>query len=209
MEAIHPSRNDALLVVDVQNDFLPGGALAVSAGDKVTPVLNRYIAAFEQASLPVYATRDWHPPDHCSFLPQGGIWPVHCVADTHGAAFPAGLLLPESTVVISKAMDTDRDAYSGFEGSDLAPRLQARGIQRVFIGGLTTDYCVLNSVKDALALGFQVVLLVDAIAAVNVQPGDGEAAMKEMIARGALPRRFSDLAFGDEPKPDPATTPLA
>ena len=178
-------RGDVLLVTDIQNDFLPGGSLAVAGGDEVVPVLNRYIDAFVAQGLPVYATRDWHPAGHCSFYPQGGPWPVHCVQGTPGGAFSAALTLPPDTTVISKATLQDQEAYSSFQGTDLGDRLRAAGIRRLFIGGLTTDYCVLNSVKDARRLGFEVFVLADAIRAVDVQPGDGKRAEEEMASAGA------------------------
>lgn len=181
------ARGDALLVIDVQNDFVPGGSLAVPRGDEVVPALNRCIAAFSAAGLPIVATRDWHPADHCSFAARGGPWPVHCVAGTHGAEFVRGLALPAAATVISKDTERDRNTYSGFADTDLAQRLQAMGARRLFVGGLATDYCVLNTVKDALALGFEVRLLTDAIRAVDVHPGDGAKAQAEMIRLGAKP----------------------
>lgn len=180
-----PEPGDVLLVTDIQNDFLPGGRLAVAGGDEVVPVLNRYIEVFVARGLPVYATRDWHPPGHCSFHEQGGVWPVHCVQDTPGAAFADALTLPPDTTVISKATRLDQEAYSSFQGTDLGERLRAAGTRRLFIGGLTTDYCILNSVKDARALGFEVFVLADAIRAVDVQPGDGQRAEEEMRRAGA------------------------
>jgi nicotinamidase/pyrazinamidase len=185
--------HDALLIVDVQNDFLPGGRLAVANGDQVVPVLKRAIALFARQSLPIVATRDWHPPNHCSFTAQGGPWPPHCIAHSEGAAFAAGLALPPDAIVVSKASTPDKDAYSGFEGTDLASRLRAGGSERLFIGGLATDYCVLNTVKDALALGFRVLLLEDAIRAVDVKPGDGQAAIEQMIGLGAIPSSVAEL----------------
>ena len=184
---------DALLIVDVQNDFLPGGRLAVPDGDAVIAPLNAWIERFEQQGLPVIATRDWHPADHCSFQPQGGPWPVHCVAGTPGAEFAPNLHLPGNAWIISKATRPDREAYSGFQGTGLATRLRESGVRRLFIGGLATDYCVLNTVKDALKEGFTVFLLKDAIRAVNVKPGDGERAIEEMIAAGAVPLTLGDL----------------
>lgn len=181
----HPQSGDALLIVDVQNDFLPGGSLAVARGDEVVPVLNRYIRSFQARQLPVYATRDWHPLQHCSFTAQGGPWPPHCVANTAGAGFAAALQLPPATVVISKANTIDADAYSGFQGTELDSELYAAGIKRLFIGGLATDYCVYNTVRDALVLGYRVELLADAIRAVNIQPGDGLRAEEEMVKLGA------------------------
>lgn len=180
-----PGAHDALLVVDVQKDFLPGGALAVANGDEVVAPLNAAIHAFERAGRPIYASRDWHPSNHCSFRARGGPWPVHCVAGTRGAAFADGLALPPSAVIISKADTVDADAYSAFGGNDLAERLRRQGARRVVIGGLTTDYCVVNTVLDARAAGFEVVVLADAIRAVNVQPGDGARALEVMRRAGA------------------------
>lgn len=180
-----PGPGDALIVVDVQRDFLPGGALAVAEGDQVVPVLNRYIAHFEQAGLPSVFTRDWHPANHCSFRAQGGPWPPHCVTDSAGAAFAPGLVLPASGHVVSKAATAEADAYSGFQGTGLADWLRARGCRRLFVGGLATDYCVRETVRDALAAGFAVVLLRDAVRAVEVQPGDGARAEQAMREAGA------------------------
>ena len=192
VEAVGPG--DALLIVDVQNDFLPGGALAVPDGDAVVPVLNAYLAAARQAHLPVYASRDWHPPDHCSFRAHGGIWPPHCVAGTPGATFSTALDLPPETEVVSKAQARDRDAYSAFEGTGLAGALRARNVARLLIGGLATDYCVLNTVRDAVRAGFGVLLLTDAIRAVEVTPGDGQAALDEMRRLGARGITLGDLS---------------
>lgn len=176
---------DALLLVDVQRDFMPGGALGVTDGDAIIPVLNRWIGLFQDAGLPIYATRDWHPSNHCSFEPQGGIWPPHCIANTPGAEFDHRLNLPPSAQVISKATAVDRDAYSGFQGTELRQRLGEEGIARVFVAGLATDYCVLQTVLDALNAGFKVIVLRDGIRAVNVKPGDDEAALEEMRNKGA------------------------
>ncbi|MHB1591257.1 MAG: isochorismatase family protein [Sulfuricella sp.] len=191
---LRPHHGDALLLVDVQNDFLPGGSLAVPAGDEVIPALNRYIQAFRRASLPIYATRDWHPIDHCSFRAQGGLWPPHCIADSTGAAFSPKLDLPPVAVVIAKATRRDADTYSGFEGTELEQRLRMDGINRLFVGGLATDYCVLNTVKDALARGFDILLLLDGIRAVNLKPEDGQRAIEEMTLFGAHPVHFEDIA---------------
>lgn len=180
-----PAAGDALLVVDVQKDFLPGGALAVAHGDEVVAPLNAAIGAFERAGRPIYASRDWHPANHCSFKARGGPWPPHCVAGTRGAEFADGLALPPSAVLISKADSPDTDAYSAFGGNDLAAQLKRKGVRRVVIGGLTTDYCVVNSVLDARAAGFEVVVLADAIRAVDVQPGDGARALDTMRKAGA------------------------
>jgi nicotinamidase/pyrazinamidase len=182
---IQSQTGDALLIVDVQSDFLPGGNLAVPHGDEVVPVLNCYLQIMAMHNLPVYATRDWHPARHCSFRAQGGPWPPHCIAKTSGAAFAEALQLPPAAVIISKATTVHQDAYSGFQGTNLHRKLHAAKIRRLFIGGLATDYCVLNTVRDALRLGYEVLLLADAIRAVDVQPGDGQRAEQEMIRLGA------------------------
>lgn len=188
-----PQAGDALLIVDVQRDFLPGGRLAVARGDEVVPVLNDYIARFRARGLPVFASRDWHPADHRSFEPHGGPWPVHCVAGEVGAEFAPGLELPPDVAVISKAIDRAEEAYSAFQGTDLAERLARAGVRRVFVGGLATDYCVLNTVLDARRLGFEAIVLEDAVRAVEVQPGDGERALAAMVAAGARPATRADL----------------
>lgn len=187
------SAGDALIVVDVQNDFLPGGSLAVAQGDEVVPVLNRYLAAFADHRLPIYATRDWHPLDHCSFVAQGGPWPPHCIAGSAGAAFAPELQLPPRTTIVSKATERDRDAYSGFEDTELDEQLLQAKIQRVFVGGLATDYCVLQTARDARWLGFQVFLLTDAIRAVNVHPEDGAKAIDTLLRLGVQPITLTDL----------------
>lgn len=193
MNTIQLTHNDALVLVDVQNDFLPGGNLAVPAGDEIIPVLNRYIDLFIRQSLPIYTTRDWHPADHCSFKSQGGIWPSHCIAGSTGAEFPTALHLPDTAVLVSKATTPQKDAYSGFGGTDLADQLRSHGIERLFVGGLATDYCVLNTAKDALSHGFKVILLQDAIRSVDLHADDGQMAIDEMIQCGAKPAQFSDL----------------
>lgn len=194
METVTLQAGDALIVVDVQNDFLPGGSLAVPCGDEVVPVLNRYLAAFAAKGLPIYATRDWHPANHCSFKARGGPWPPHCVAGSGGAQFAPGLKPPPQTTVISKADTPDKDAYSGFEDTDLDRRLRAQDVRRVFVGGLATDYCVLNTVRDARRLGYETFLLTDAVRAVNVNPDDGRNAEAEMRRLGARPFTLAALA---------------
>ncbi len=185
IQSVVPRAGDALVVVDVQNDFLPGGALAVPDGDAVIPVLNAWIGRFRAEGLPVFATRDWHPPDHCSFAAQGGPWPPHCVAESPGAGFAAGLALPADAILISKATRPEAEALSGFSGTDLADRLRALGVGRVFVGGLATDYCVRETVLDAIAAGFAVVVLTEAVRAVDVHRGDGARALDEMRRAGA------------------------
>ena len=186
--------SDALVVVDVQNDFFRGGSLAVPGSNEIITIINGYIRLFQSRRLPVFVTRDWHPRGHISFKEQGGRWPVHCVAGSKGVEFHPDLHLPDSIIVISKATAVDKDAYSGFEGTGLKERLQHADIHRLSIGGLATDYCVVNTVKDALKCGFNVILLQDAIMAVNANPGDGERALEEMIRLGAVLSRFERFA---------------
>lgn len=177
---------DALVLVDVQCDFLPGGSLAVPEGDGVVPLLNAWIDRFVAVALPIIASRDWHPPDHCSFDKQGGPWPPHCVIDTPGAAFAPGLRLPVDMIIVSKGTRPDDLGYSAFEETGLHRQLQQLGVRRVFVGGLATDYCVLNTVLDAIRLGYEVVLLIDCIRPVDCQLGDGERAISRMWAAGAV-----------------------
>lgn len=185
MARVAITRRSALVIVDVQRDFMPGGALPVPNGDEVVPVLNSYIELFDRLGRPVVATRDWHPPNHISFRPRGP-WPPHCVQGTEGAEFHPDLRLPEGTIVVSKATEPDREAYSGFEGTDMAERLRALGVRRLFVGGVATDYCVRATVLDGLRLGFEVFVLTDAIRGVDVEPGDSERALEEMLRSGAV-----------------------
>ncbi len=179
------SQTDALIVVDVQNDFCVGGALAVRDGDAVVPVINRISARFSR----IFYTRDWHPANHCSFSDAPEFvdksWPPHCVQDTPGAEFHPELYMPDDAVVISKAADPDRDAYSGFDGTDLAGQLRDAGIRRVFVCGLATDYCVRATVLDALSEGFEAVLVEDACRGVDIPAGNAAAAIEEMRKAGA------------------------
>jgi nicotinamidase/pyrazinamidase len=191
---IEPNNGDALIIVDVQYDFLPGGALAVPESDQILPVLNKYIGIFERLGLPIYMTRDWHPVDHCSFKEYGGPWPAHCVAGTRGAAFSEDLKFSSPTTIVSKATTPERECYSDFGTTNFEASLRAKGIGRLFVGGLATDYCVFNTVKDARALGFTTFLLRDAVRGVNVQPEDSQKAEQEMIRLGAKPIELQDLA---------------
>lgn len=180
----------ALVLVDVQNDFCPGGALAVPGGDAVVEPLNRAAAAFAAAGWPIVATRDWHPPHTRHFQPFGGPWPVHCVQGSEGAAFHPALHLPAETLLLYKGIDEQRDGYSAFDGlteagTTLAQLVAEKGIDHLCIGGLATDYCVRTTVLDALAHGLTVTVLTDAIAGVDLQPGDSERALAEMRSAGA------------------------
>jgi nicotinamidase/pyrazinamidase len=193
------SRRDALILVDVQNDFCRGGTLAVKNGDEVVPVLNRYIERFLKLRLPIFATRDWHPVKTSHFKAHGGVWPVHCVQGTHGAEFHRDLKLTPEITIVSAGMAADEDGYSGFLGRDstgraLAALLRDRGVDRLFVGGLATDYCVKHTVLDGIQEGFQVMLIADAVRGVNLNPDDSEQAIKEMSAAGASVIRASDTA---------------
>lgn len=198
---INIDRHTALVVVDIQNDFCPGGALPVSDGDQVVPAINKYIQLFRSASAPIIYTRDWHPPDHSSFKAQGGPWPPHCVQGTEGAKFRPDLLPPTEGEIVSKANRKD-DAYSFFQGADLAHRLRRLrfrlglrgGIKELFVGGLATDYCAKETVLDGLKLGFQAYYLDDASKGVNVNPDDSELAIKEMLSKGAKKITLTDIA---------------
>ena len=185
------ARTDALIVVDVQRDFCPGGALPVPEGDQVVPAINQILGLGAWLTV---ATRDWHPQDHCSFVPQGGIWPVHCVAGTPGAAFHPGLDAMKVRQIISKARTQDAEAYSGFQGTELAALLKAQGIRRVFVCGLATDYCVKATALDARREGFDVIVLEDAIRGVEVHPGDCAKAIDDMTAAGITFAKTTALA---------------
>jgi len=190
---------DALIIVDVQNDFCPGGALAVAGGDEVVPALNPVIERFAGAGLPIIATRDWHPEKTSHFKTHGGPWPVHCVQGTRGAEFHGDLKLGNA-VVLSKGMTADEDSYSGFQATDpsgtrLATLLRHQGVERILVGGLATDYCVKHTVLDGLREGFKVVLLGDSIRAVNLEPHDGALAIDEMVRAGAVKvRDFTEIS---------------
>jgi nicotinamidase/pyrazinamidase len=174
----------ALIVVDVQNDFCPGGALAVARGDEVVPPLNRLITEFLASNEPVYKSRDWHPAQTKHFAAYGGTWPVHCVQETRGAEFHADLLADPRIAVISNGLG-DEDSYSAFDGTDLGAQLRRLGVEEVWIGGLATDYCVKNTALDAVRDGFAVKAVENAMRAVELKPGDGERALLEMRAAGA------------------------
>ncbi|MGH7929598.1 MAG: bifunctional nicotinamidase/pyrazinamidase [Candidatus Binatia bacterium] len=190
---------DALIIVDVQNDFCPGGALGVAGGDQIISVVNRLIAEFERAGLPVIATRDWHPQRTTHFNTYGGHWPPHCVQGTEGAEFHGDLALGKSAVVVSKGAEENADSYSAFDGVDaegvpLAELLRERGVNRLLIGGLATDYCVKQTALDGLQQGFDVVVLEDAVRGVNLKPDDARQALAEVKRAGAEVRESKDWA---------------
>lgn len=184
-QANEPMRQgDALLIVDVQNDFCPGGALAVPDGDAVVPVLNHWITVAREAGTPIFASRDWHPVDHISFEQQGGPWPVHCVQDSEGARFHPDLELPDDAIRVSKGTAFDADAYSAFDGTGLAGYLRQREVKRLWIGGLAEDVCVLATVKDACSEGFDTHLIADATR--PVEPDKSARVRGEMQEAGAV-----------------------
>jgi nicotinamidase/pyrazinamidase len=191
-EILVDSTRDALIIVDVQNDFCPGGALAVPQGDEVIPTINRLL---KQSWLSV-ATMDWHPAEHSSFEPHGGPWPPHCVQGTTGAELHPELDADSIQLTITKASHHDKDAYSGFDGTDLAHILREKGITRVVVCGIATDYCVKATAHDALEEGFEVVVLEDAIRGVEVNPGDSRRAIEGLRNAGAQVILSSHLSFG-------------
>lgn len=180
----------ALLIVDVQNDFCPGGALAAPGGAAIVPALNRYIADAKKRRLPIYASRDWHPATTTHFREFGGEWPPHCVQHTRGAEFHPALELPPDAAIVSKGDSADRAGYSAFEGHTADGRpfsddLRAHHVDRVYVGGIATDYCVKQTVLDAVEAGFHVTVLADAITGIDVHPGDADRALAEMQQAGA------------------------
>lgn len=180
---------DALLIVDVQNDFCGGGALAVPDGDQIIPLVSDWIRLAQSKSLPIFFTRDWHPHDHVSFRGRGGPWPPHCVQETRGAEFHPELDVPPTAVVIDKADEPDKESYSGFGGTTLADRLRNAGVKRIWLCGLALDYCVLETALDAAKLGFEVHLLLDATRPVNATAGDAERAIEKLKRAGVTLER--------------------
>ena len=180
----------ALVIVDVQNDFCPGGALGVPQGDKIIPAINKYIKVFSSKKLPIFVTRDWHPVRTKHFKDFGGVWPVHCIQNTRGAAFHPKLKLPKGAIFLYKGMDPEKDSYSAFQAQELngtgfAHLLKLLKVNELYICGLATDYCVRFSTLDALKHGVKVKILIDAIKGVDLKKGDSQKAIKEMIRKGA------------------------
>jgi nicotinamidase/pyrazinamidase len=183
---------DALLIVDFQNDFCPGGALAVEGGDEIAGPIRRLV---ESGRFDVIvATRDWHPANHASFDREGGPWPPHCVQGTPGAELHESLGDVELEAIVDVGREPEDEGYSGFENSDLARILRDRGVERVAVCGLATDYCVRATTIDAAGEGFDVTLVEDAVRPVEVEPGDGERAIEEMRAAGAKVAGSEELA---------------
>ena len=193
---------DALLIVDVQVDFCPGGALPIQAGDRIIPAINEWIGKAEERRVPVFASRDWHPKHHPSFQSEGGQWPQHCIQDTEGARFHPELKLPDSAVVVTKGVRFDQDQNSAFDQTGLEAYLRRKAVRRLFVAGLALDVCVLATVVDASKLGFEVVLISDATRPVNVR--NGEEALALMRAGGAIIVEGRDHAMRPEDDPDPS-----
>lgn len=197
----------ALILIDIQKDFVKGGTLPVPDGNAVVPILNEYISLFKEERLRVYATRDWHPEISEHFMEYGGLWPPHCVQNTSGAEFHPDLQLPTDAEIISGGVGRSDQGYSGFEGHNeqgegLSGSLRERGVTSLYIGGLATDYCVRATALDALAEGFEVTLLIDAIRGIDVEPGDSQAAVDEVVAHGARLGTLEDVS--DELRRRPA-----
>jgi nicotinamidase/pyrazinamidase len=195
---------DALILVDVQNDFCPGGAIPTRHGATIAAALAGVTQAFAEGGATIFTTQDWHPADHLSFREYGGSLPTHCVQGTPGAALHADLKLPNSTIAIKKGMDATKDTYSGFVESDLEVRLAATKAKRVYVAGLTTDYCVLNTVIDALAIGYETYVIGDAVDAWNVEPNDGPRALHLMHISGAIFTTVEEILTPQEQTSDEA-----
>jgi nicotinamidase/pyrazinamidase len=194
--------DSALLIVDVQNDFCPGGALGVAGGDDIIPIINDYIRLLRGKGVWIIASRDWHPRETKHFKEFGGVWPVHCVQGSSGAMFREALDLPPHTLVVSKGMDPERDDYSALhardeEGTPLPELLEAKGIRHLYICGLATDYCVRQTTMEGLRQGFSVTVFTDAVRGVDLEIGDSERALAEMEAAGACFTTIDELRQGD------------
>ena len=182
---------DALIIVDMQNDFMPSGALPIENAHTIIPIINKYIKLFKDLGGTIVATRDWHPPNHISFNIRGGPWPPHCIQNTKGAEFHPFLELPSNTIVVSKATNEDKEAYSGFDSTELDSVLKARKIKRVFICGVATEYCVKATAIDAINLGYQTFILIDAIKGVNKI--DSERVINELLSYGIIMLEIKDF----------------
>jgi len=193
MALIKISYKDALIIVDMQNDFMPGGALPVNNALSIIPRINEYIELFKRAGALIIATRDWHPPNHISFSNRGGPWPPHCVQGSKGAEFHPSLLLPGEAILVSKGYKEDREAYSGFEDTALHQILISRGVKRLFICGVATDYCVKATALDAINLGYTVFILEDAIRGVDIPKGSVDRAINEMLNQGCILITINDI----------------
>lgn len=193
MEQLTFPPHSALIVVDVQNDFCPGGSLAVPDGDQIIPVVQHYVDSFTAQGLPVIFTRDFHPANHVSFAQQGGPWPPHCVQETVGVDYHPGIKIPPGAYHIIKGFQSDVDAYSGFEGRlrdstdslTLDNLLHSVNVHEIYLVGLATDYCVHATAFDALRLGYRVIVVEDGVRGVNVNSGDSLRALQDLRQHGA------------------------
>ncbi len=191
---------DALLVIDVQVDFCPGGALPIPEGDAVVPVINRWVEQAARAGIPIFMSRDWHPKQHVSFKQQGGLWPTHCLQDSRGAEFHPDLKVPDDVVVITKGVRMDQDQNSAFDETGLAAYLKKNAVRRLIVGGLALDVCVRATVLDALEAGFDVLIIPDGSRPVT--PEQSTQVLKDFQAAGAqvdLPE--GDAGPAEEPTP--------
>ena len=184
-------RRDALIIVDMQNDFMPWGSLPVPGADRIIPVVNSYIKLFEKKGLPIFATRDWHPENHVSFDRNGGRWPPHCIQWSRGADFAEGLELPPETFIINKGDRPELEAYSGFQGTLLNELLRERGVRRIFVCGVATEFCVKNTCIGGLNLGYTVILLKDAVK--GIEEGSSEKAIAELLKLGCIAVKEGDF----------------
>ena len=192
----------ALLIVDMQNDFCPGGALGIRDGNKIIPAINKYIKIFSEKKLPIFSSRDWHPKKTTHFKEFGGIWPRHCIQNSKGAEFHPKLELPKEAILLYKGMDPEKESYSVFQAQDqngmsFLNLLKILGVEEIYIGGLAADYCVKFSAIDALKERFKVKLLVDAIKGVNLKPEDSESAIREMVGSGVKKITLKRLSKAD------------
>ncbi len=172
---------------------MPGGALPVPEADRIVPVINKYIELFTMRNAVIVATRDWHPPNHISFKTRGGPWPPHCIQNTPGAEFHPDLLLPQHTIIVSKATDPEKEAYSGFDNTELDNELRKRGVKRIFVCGVATNYCVKATALDGVRLGYTVILLLDATKGIDVPPGSIERALSELLDEGVIIAMKNDI----------------
>jgi len=188
----------ALIIIDIQKDFCPRGALPVKEGDAIIPVVNRYIKAFAKKKLPIFVVRDIHPKETKHFKAYGGLLPPHCIEGTKGAEFHPGLKVPKEAIIMTKGMDAEKSSFSAFHahdpnGMELLNLLKILGVNEVYVGGFTTDFGVRFSGIDALRHGFKVFLLVDAVKGYNIDPNDSEKAIAEMVNLGARKMVFEKL----------------
>lgn len=190
-----PDRYSALLLIDLQNDFFPNGALAVPGSDNLIPLINTYIKHFSRQGWTILATRDWHPAHHTSFIEQQGPWPVHCVQGSRGAQFHSDLVMPPGMMVISKGTDPKKDARSGFDGTSLADRLEDLNVQTLFVLGLAADSCIKQTVLDGCQHGFRVVLLTDVTRWITPASDDSPTTLQELADAGAFLATISDIGM--------------